>query len=113
MTSSADAFAVAYDRGEPQLVVERMVADLETAVSAQMKLAELGGPIFLLESVEGGAVRGRYSMIGVKPDLIWRARTARPRSTAGARRPRGLRNRIRPAAREPAQDRGRIARAPA
>ncbi len=67
------AFAAAYDRGEPQLVVERMVADLETAVSAQMKLAELGGPIFLLESVEGGAVRGRYSMIGVRPDVIWRA----------------------------------------
>jgi anthranilate synthase component 1 len=73
MTSSADAFAAAYHRGEPQLVVERMIADLETAVSAQMKLAELGGPIFLLESVEGGAVRGRYSMIGVKPDVIWRA----------------------------------------
>ena len=70
-------FAAAYDRGEAQLVVERMVADLETAVSAQMKLAELGGPIFLLESVEGGAVRGRYSMIGVKPDLIWRAHDGR------------------------------------
>jgi anthranilate synthase component I len=66
-------FIEAYDRGEPQLVVERMVADLETAVSAHMKLARLGGPTFLLESVEGGAVRGRYSMIGLKPDLIWRA----------------------------------------
>ena len=28
---------------------------------------------FLLESVEGGAVRGRYSIIGLEPDLIWRA----------------------------------------
>jgi anthranilate synthase component 1 len=29
---------------------------------------------FLLESVEGGAVRGRYSIIGIEPDLIWRPR---------------------------------------
>ncbi len=68
-----DDFQARYNRGEAQLVVERMVADLETAVSAQLKLARLGGPIFLLESVEGGAVRGRYSMIGLRPDVIWRA----------------------------------------
>jgi anthranilate synthase component I len=66
--------AAAYERGEPQLVVERLVADLETPVSAKMKLAALGAPSFLLESVEGGAVRGRYSMIGLKPDIIWRAK---------------------------------------
>jgi anthranilate synthase component I len=66
-------FTATYDRGEPQLVIERLVADLETAVSAHMKLARLGGPTFLLESVEGGAVRGRYSMIGLRPDVIWRA----------------------------------------
>ena len=69
-----DAFDLTYQRGEPQLVVERLVADLETAVSASLKLARLGGPTFLLESVEGGAVRGRYSMIGLKPDIIWRAK---------------------------------------
>jgi anthranilate synthase component I len=76
MSGSSDTtrgFAATYTRSEPQLVVERMVADLETAVSAHMKLARLGGPTFLLESVEGGAVRGRYSMIGLKPDVIWRA----------------------------------------
>jgi anthranilate synthase component 1 len=27
---------------------------------------------FLLESVEGGAARGRYSIIGLEPDLVWR-----------------------------------------
>ncbi len=73
VSDTARNFAAAYTRGEPQLVVERMVADLETAVSAHMKLARLGGPTFLLESVEGGTVRGRYSMIGLKPDVIWRA----------------------------------------
>ena len=50
-----------------------LVADLETPVSAFLKLRAVNsGPMFLLESVEGGAVRGRYSMIGLDPDLIWR-----------------------------------------
>jgi anthranilate synthase component I len=66
-------FDAIYASGRPQLMAERLVADMETAVSASLKLARLGGPSFLLESVEGGAVRGRYSMIGLRPDLIWRA----------------------------------------
>ena len=49
-----------------------MVADLETPVSAMLKLAEGSSNSFLLESVEGGAVRGRYSIIGMAPDVIWR-----------------------------------------
>jgi len=66
------SFAEAYDRGEPQVVWTTLVADLETPVAAMIKLAE-GQPYgFLLESIEGGAVRGRYSYIGLKPDLIWR-----------------------------------------
>jgi anthranilate synthase component I len=73
-TDTISGFETAYNKGLPQLVVERMVADLETAVSAALKLARLGGHHFLLESVEGGAVRGRYSMIGLRPDLIWRSK---------------------------------------
>src|SRR5262249_49481179 len=38
------------------------------------KLADRQPNSFLLESVEGGAVRGRYSFIGLKPDLVWRCR---------------------------------------
>lgn len=69
----ADAFAARYGRGEPQVVWTTLVADLETPVSAFLKIAE-GRPMsFLLESVEGGAVRGRYSVIGLEPDVIWRA----------------------------------------
>ena len=50
-----------------------LVADLETPVSAFLKLqAAYPGPMFLLESVEGGAARGRYSMIGLDPDVVWR-----------------------------------------
>ncbi len=70
---SPDAFARRYDAGEPQVVWTRLVADLETPVSVYLKLAQ-GKPFtFLLESVEGGAARGRYSVIGLSPDVVWRA----------------------------------------
>jgi anthranilate synthase component 1 len=71
---SFDDFAHAYAAGKPALVFETLVADLETPVSAFLKLtAKRRGNVFLLESVEGGATRGRYSMIGMDPDIIWRA----------------------------------------
>ncbi len=67
------AFERLYQAGTPQVVSTRLVADLETPVSAYLKIAD-GQPMsFLLESVEGGATRGRYSVIGLAPDLIWRA----------------------------------------
>ncbi len=70
---SLEAFARAYAAGEPQVVWTRLVADLETPVSVYLKLAG-GRPFsFLLESVEGGAARGRYSVIGLEPDAVWRA----------------------------------------
>lgn len=66
-------FADHYKRGEAQVVWTTLVADLETPVSAFLKLGGGKPMTFLLESVEGGAVRGRYSIIGIEPDLIWRA----------------------------------------
>jgi anthranilate synthase component I len=66
------AFEAAYDAGRPQVVWTTLVADLETPVSAMLKLTDGRPHSFLLESVEGGAIRGRYSFIGLKPDLIWR-----------------------------------------
>ena len=65
-------FSSLYEAGKPQVVYTRLVSDLETPVSAFMKITRHAPYRFLLESVEGGAVRGRYSMIGMKPDLIWR-----------------------------------------
>jgi anthranilate synthase component 1 len=50
------------------------VADLETPVAAFLKLAHGQPNSFLLESIEGGSARGRYSVIGMAPDLIWRCR---------------------------------------
>jgi anthranilate synthase component I len=66
------AFAGTYDQGRPQLLWTALVADLDTPVSAMLKLADGRADTFLLESVEGGAIRGRYSFIGRDPDLIWR-----------------------------------------
>ena len=68
-----DVFAAHYARGEAQVVWTTLVADLETPVSAFLKLGGGKAMSFLLESVEGGAVRGRYSIIGLEPDLVWRA----------------------------------------
>jgi anthranilate synthase component I len=70
---SFDLFEERYRSGAAQVVWTRLVADLETPVSAMLKLAEGQPNSFLLESVEGGAVRGRYSMIGFAPDLVFRA----------------------------------------
>ncbi len=65
-------FAQRYGDGKAVLVSTNLVADLETPVSAMLKLAD-GRPMsFLLESVEGGERIGRYSIIGMKPDLVWR-----------------------------------------
>ena len=72
ISPSYDDFAQTYDRGEAQIVSTRLVADLETPVSAMLKLARNARYSFLLESVEGGAVRGRYSIIGMNPDVIWK-----------------------------------------
>src|SRR5207302_2574544 len=86
---TADAFAARYDRGEAQVLWTTLVADLETPVSAFLKIAA-GRPMsFLLESVEGGAVRGRYSIIGLDPDLVWRTVGGKAEINRAARDRRG------------------------
>ena len=67
-----DAFAAHYAAGRSQLVWTRLVSDLDTPVSAFLKLAADDENAFLLESVEGGDQLGRYSIIGMLPDLVWR-----------------------------------------
>ena len=69
-----EAFAKAYEEGRPQVVFRKLVSDLETPVSAYLKLGEGKDNAFLFESVQGGETRGRYSIIALKPDLIWRCR---------------------------------------
>ena len=69
-----DRFADGFAAGTPQLVARELVADTQTPVSAYLRLAAGRRNTFLLESVEGGEIRGRFSIIGLTPDLIWRSR---------------------------------------
>ncbi len=74
MKKPSDKFINLYNSGKPQLLWEYIVADLETPVSALIKLTKDKDYNFLLESVEGGENRGRYSAIGISPDLIWKSK---------------------------------------
>ena len=67
-------FAAGFAGGSPQLVSRQLVADTQTPVSAYLRLAAGTRNTFLLESVEGGEIRGRFSIIGLSPDLVWRCR---------------------------------------
>ena len=57
--------------GRGAVVWQRMIADVETPVSAALKLIEPGRGDWVLESVESGETRGRYSLIGLDPDLLF------------------------------------------
>ena len=72
----AEAASRALASGENAVVWRRLVADTLTPVGAALRLIEPGRGDFLLESVEGGAVRGRYSLLGIDPDLVFRAQGA-------------------------------------
>ncbi|QZP07014.1 chorismate-binding protein [Caenibius sp. WL] len=73
MPENAAAARLALTAGHSTLVWRRLVADTETPVGAALKLIEPGRGDFLLESVEGGETRGRYSLLGLAPDLVFRA----------------------------------------
>lgn len=68
-----DAFRQKYNAAKPQVLVRSLIADTETPVSTMLKLEKFAQCPFLLESVEGGSTLGRYSIIGINPDVIWRA----------------------------------------
>jgi len=68
-----DAFASSHEAGRAQVVWTRVIDDLETPVSAFLKIGHGQPYAFLFESVEGGSWRGRYSAVALEPDLVWRA----------------------------------------
>jgi len=82
---AAASFGETYAAGRPQVVWTTLVADLETPVSAFLKVAGRRPLSFLLESVEGGATRGRYSVIGLDPDVVWRANATKAEINRTAR----------------------------
>ncbi|MGD9665552.1 MAG: anthranilate synthase component I [Novosphingobium sp.] len=70
---NADHAADALTHGRNAIVWRRFVADTDTPVGMALRLMEEGRGDFLLESVEGGERHGRYSLIGLDPDLVFRA----------------------------------------
>ena len=78
-------FERGWAKGLNQLVTVRLAADLDTPVSLMLKLAEAAPLSFMLESVTGGELRGRYSFVGMKPDLIWECRDGAARVNRHAR----------------------------
>ena len=86
MTTDPDysSFEAAYRAGRAQLVWRRVIDDLETPVSAYLKIAHGRPYAFLFESVEGGAWRGRYSIVAMNPDLVWRCWGDRAETAEGA-----------------------------
>ncbi len=85
LSPSYDDFAARYAKGENQIVYTRLAADLDTPVSLMLKLTGAKADAFMLESVTGGEVRGRYSIIGMKPDLIWECHGTEARLNRSAR----------------------------
>jgi anthranilate synthase component 1 len=66
-----------YIRNIPQILSHQIVADTETPVSTLLKISKNEKYSFLLESVEGGDQRGRYSLLGCKPDIIWKVKNGK------------------------------------
>lgn len=66
------AFETAYEAGTTQLVYRRVINDVDTPVSAFLKMAKDRPYGFLYESVQGGEQRGRYSFLGYAPDIVLR-----------------------------------------
>ena len=85
LTPDFETFEKGWNAGRNQLVWTRLAADLDTPVSVMLKLTAARKDSFVLESVTGGEVRGRYSIIGMKPDLIWRCRGTRAELNRQAR----------------------------
>ena len=69
--NNKDKFFKNYNEGIPQIIKKEFIADIETPISSLIKISENEEYSFLLESVEGGDQRGRYSILGCDPDIIW------------------------------------------
>ncbi|WP_289041469.1 anthranilate synthase component I [uncultured Aliiroseovarius sp.] len=85
LTPTFEDFEAGWNAGRNQVVYTRLAADLDTPVSLMLKLTEARRDSFMLESVTGGEVRGRYSIVGMKPDLIWECRGHQARLNRQAR----------------------------
>jgi anthranilate synthase component I len=85
LSPSFAEFEAGWAAGRNQIVWARLAADLDTPVSLMLKLGDARADTFMLESVTGGEVRGRYSIVGMKPDLVWQCRGTQSRINREAR----------------------------
>ncbi len=76
-------FCAAYREGRAQILTRTLVDDLLTPVAAMLRLGADTPNLFLMESVQGGETRGRYSMIGLQPDAFWRVHNGRAENCYG------------------------------
>jgi anthranilate synthase component I len=85
LSPSFAEFEAGWTSGKNQIVWARLAADLDTPVSLMLKLGDARADTFMLESVTGGEVRGRYSIVGMKPDLVWQCHGTQSRINREAR----------------------------
>ena len=85
LSPSFAEFETGWNAGKNQIVWARLAADLDTPVSLMLKLGDARADTFMLESVTGGEVRGRYSIVGMKPDLVWQCHGQKSRINREAR----------------------------
>ncbi len=78
------AFAEQYNAGLPFIIFRKLIDDVETPVSAYLKLGRTRPFSFLFESVESGAHSGRYSILSLSPDLVWRCFGDKAETARGA-----------------------------
>ena len=71
MNEIKNRFIEGLKQKKPQILTRDLIADIETPISCLLKLRKNQKYSFLLESVEGGSLRGRYSLLGCDPDIIW------------------------------------------
>ena len=71
MDELKNKFIEGLKQNKPQILKSNLIADIETPISCLLKLKKNQKYSFLLESVEGGSLRGRYSLLGCDPDIIW------------------------------------------
>ena len=78
-------FIRTYNNKIPQIISKYFIADTDTPVSALLKISQNQEYSFLLESVEGGEQRGKYSLLGCDPDLIWKVEKGKVKITTDSK----------------------------
>ena len=66
----------------PQIIQKELIADIETPISSLLKISKNEKYSFLLESVEGGDQRGRFSLLGCDPDILWKVKNKKANITS-------------------------------